>query len=185
MDPTDESLVQACRSGDGAAWGALVARYQRLVYAIPRKIGLDEQACDDVFQHVFVRLLEHLDRIENPARLGVWIVTTTKHEAWRLARQARRVTTLADDDQSAAPLLDENPLPDEVAERLVEQHEVRIALAALDARCRTLLTALYYEPEPPSYAELAARVGLPEGSIGPTRARCLEKLRRLLKPRLQ
>lgn len=173
-------LLHACRQGDGDAWRVLVERYQRLVYGIPRKIGLDEQACDDVFQHVFVQLLEHLDRIQNPERLGVWIVTTTKHEAWRVARLARRGTSLPDDEHSEEPLVDENPLPDEIAAQLLEQNAVRMALQAQDERCRKLLLALYYSARPPSYAELAASVGVPEGSIGPTRARCLEKMRRLL-----
>ncbi len=181
MLPSDAELVERCRRGDADAWRMLVERYQRLVYGIPRKAGLDAQACEDVFQHVFAALVEHLDRIAQPERLGVWLVTTAKREAWRLAKQNRRTQPLASDDDSddyttgaERPLLDENPLPDEITEQLLEQHEIRVALTRLDERCRALLNALYYRDEPPSYTELAQSIGIPEGSIGPTRARCLK-----------
>ncbi len=173
----------ACRRGDAAAWEALVARYQRLVYSIPRRAGLDEALSADVFQHVFARLVEHLDRVEQPERIGAWLATTARREAWRLSRRERTAVPFAERDESdgeAAELPDSAPLPDEVLARLQEQHTVRTAVAALDERCRHLLTVLFYRPDPPPYAEIAAELGLPEGSIGPTRARCLQKLRGLL-----
>lgn len=181
MVPTDIELVNGCRKGDADVWRMLVERYQRLVYSIPRKAGLDAAQSDDVFQHVFAALFEHLERIEQPERLGAWLVITAKREAWRLAKQNRNAYALSTDDETEdKPLLDENPLPDEIAERLLEQHQIRMALAQLDERCRKLLDALYYRDEPPSYAVLAQSIGIPEGSVGPTRARCLEKLRRNL-----
>jgi DNA-directed RNA polymerase specialized sigma24 family protein len=83
MEPSDEALVQACRSGDATAWAMLVDRYQRLVYSIARRAGLDQEESADVFQLVFATLVEHLGQIEQPALIGAWLVTTTRHEAWR------------------------------------------------------------------------------------------------------
>jgi len=174
--PSDEQLVLACRRGEAAAWGVLVNRYQRLIYTIPRRTGLDEDQAAEVFQCTFAKLLEHLDRIERPERVRAWMVTTARRETLRLIRQ--QSTEQSFSSLEAVP--DDAPLPDEALERLEEQHLIRIALAAMDERSRRLLTLLFYRPDPPPYAEIAAALDMPEGSLGPTRARCLQKLRRLL-----
>jgi RNA polymerase sigma factor (sigma-70 family) len=182
MELSDEALVLACRRGDAGAWEALIQRYQRLIYAIPRRSGLNDDQVADVFQHVFAMLLENLDSIQQPARVGAWLATTARRESWRLGRHEAGATTSVDneDDLDAGALPDTTLLPDELMLRLEMQHQVRVAIAALDERCRRLLTLLFYRSEPPAYAEIAIALGLPEGSIGPTRARCLKKLRRLL-----
>lgn len=183
VERTDEALVLACRRGDATAWEALVARYRRLIYSIPRRAGLGEEGAADVFQQVFATLLEHLDRIEQPARIGAWLVTTARRETWRVSRQGRAVQRPPDDAEAgeiAEQLPDEGPLPEELVLRLEEQHRVRGAVDRLDERCRTLITMLFYRPAPPAYAAIALSLGTSEGSIGPTRARCLQKLRRLL-----
>lgn len=182
---SDEQLLLACRRGDAAAWEKLVVRYQRLVYAIPRRAGLTEDQSADVFQTVFVRLIEHLDRIEQPSRVGAWLVTTARREAWRVMRREGALLSLDaerdDEHGTGADLLSyDAPLPADVVQRLEQQHAVRAALEALDERCRNLLTQLFYRPQIPAYSEIAAVLGMPEGSIGPTRARCLQRLRRLL-----
>jgi RNA polymerase sigma factor (sigma-70 family) len=174
-----------CRRGDAAAWEALVLRYRRLIYAIPRRSGLNEEQAADVFQTVFARLLEHLDRIEQPARIGAWFVTTARRESWRVMRRDSAALSLDaeqdDEHRTGADLLpDDAPLPADVVQRLEQQHAVRTAVQALDERCRSLLTLLFYCPQPRAYCEIAAALGIAEGSIGPTRARCLQKLRRLL-----
>lgn len=178
----DAALVRACRQGDPEAWEALVRRYQRLIYAIPRRAGLSDDLAAEVFQRVWVTLIEHLHRIEQPERIGAWLATTARRESWRQLRRERVTTTLdaGDDDDETARLADSAPLPDEVIERLERQQAVRRAVAGLDERCRSLLTMLFYRGEPPPYAEIAATLGVPEGSIGPTRARCLQKLRQAL-----
>lgn len=182
----DAALVRACQRGDAAAWETLVNRYQRLIYAIPRRAGLDDDQCADVFQRTFATLVEHLDRLDQPARVRAWLVTTAKREAQRTRQKASRTQPLPGDSPDVehatqADLLDPAPLPDEVAAELEDQHLVRTALAKLDDRCRQLLTLLFYQPEPLPYDQVAAAVGVPLGSIGPTRARCLQKLGRLLK----
>ncbi len=184
MEPSDEALVQACRRSDPAAWEALIARYQRLIYSIPRRAGLGEDQAADVFQHVFAMLVHHLDRIEQPERIGAWLVTTAKRETWRVSQRERATDRLAldddDGDEAIHELPDDTPLPPEVIAQLEEQHLVRTALNTLDERCRQLLTLLFYRSEPPLYTEIATTLGMTEGSVGPTRARCLQKLRRLL-----
>jgi RNA polymerase sigma factor (sigma-70 family) len=183
MEPSNEELIQACRRGDAAAWEALIARYQRLVYSIPRRAGLDGDRSAEVFQRVFGKLVEHLDRIEQPEQIGAWLATTARREMWRLRQQEGAAQSLSegdDSDDETNQLPDDAPLPDEVLLRLEEQHTVRLAVATLDERCHRLLTLLFYRPDSPAYAEIAAALEMSEGSIGPTRIRCLQKLRRLL-----
>jgi RNA polymerase sigma factor (sigma-70 family) len=180
VEPKDEALVLACRRGDNAAWELLVQRYQRLIWSIARQSGLSEDLCADVFQQVFVTLAEKLDQIERPASIGSWLVTTARRETWRVSRRERAISSLPNDEETADSLPDESLLPDEVILRLESQHMIRAAVASLDDRCGVLLRLLFFRAEPPPYAELAAILGTSEGSIGPTRARCLQKLRRLL-----
>ena len=181
MEPSDAALVRACRGGSEAAWETLVRRYQRYVHAIPRRAGLDDDAAADVFQEVFSALVQALDRIEEPDRIGAWILTTAKRATWRTLRRrmaARAGQTAIDEEAEEVP--DTEPLPENVMVGVEEQMQVRSALSALDDRCRRLLTMLFYAPEPPAYGDVAAALGLAEGSIGPIRARCLERLLRRL-----
>jgi RNA polymerase sigma factor (sigma-70 family) len=180
MQPSDEALVSACRRGDEAAWETLIRRYQRLVYTVPRRAGLDEHLCADVFQSVFIKLVGKLDQLEQPSRVSAWLVTAARRETWRVIRQTRLHGVLLDDDDERLDIPDDHPQPEELMLQLEERHLVRLAVDSLDERCRTLLTLLFYQPDPPSYAEIAAIMGTSEGSIGPTRTRCLQKLLRLL-----
>ena len=182
---SDEQLLAGCRRGEEGAWEALVLRYQRLIYTIPRRAGLDEDAAAEVFQDVFTTLLESIDSIEQPSRLQAWLVTTAKRKTWRVVGRAKALRPFASEDEEGADelydLADEGLLPDEALTRLEEQHLVRAALGELGDRCRTLLQMLFYAAEPPPYSEIAAALGTSEGSIGPTRARCLKKLLDALK----
>lgn len=182
MEPSDETLVLACRRGDAAAWDALVERYQRLIYAVPRRAGLDESLASDVFQNVFGKLVEKLHEIEQPDRIQAWLVTTARRETWHTIRRAKVGIVLEGEagEEATEHLPDGTLPPDDVMVLLEEQHTVRAALARLDERCRTLLTLLFYRPHTPSYADIAAQLGTSEGSVGPTRARCLQKLQKEL-----
>lgn len=183
MQPTDEELVLACRRGEESAWEHLILRYQRLLYSIPRRAGLDKDQADEVFQQVFTTLVERLNEIEQPARLQAWLVTIAKRETWRLIRREKPMQSLTRDEHSDGPemkeLADDTPLPDKLLARMEEQHLVQRALEELDERCRKLLKALFYRPDPAPYSEIAAELGTSEGSIGPTRTRCLKKLLRV------
>lgn len=187
-DLTDAELIAQCRAGRQAAWSTLVRRFQRLVYTVPRRAGLSDEQAADVFQVSFSRLFEHLDRIDDASRVRAWLVTTAKRETLRLIEASRRIVDLAptagEDDDLDDPLerlADPAPLPDVLLAELQEQDRVRSALERLDPRHRQLLEMLFLQDEPPPYAEIAARLGIAEGSIGPTRARALEKLRTLLR----
>ena len=185
MNLSDEALVLACRRGDEGAWETLVERFQRLIYTIARRAGLDEEAATDVFQNVFASLIERLDRIEQPGRIQAWLVTTAKRETWRAIAERNQSRMAAADEEGEDDLLDrlpdQNLLPDELLLELEKQHTVRAAVGSLDERCNRLLTLLFYRAEPPAYSEVAGQLGISEGSIGPTRARCLQKLLRGLK----
>lgn len=180
MQPTDESLISACRRGDGDAWDLLVERYQRLIYTIARGAGLDEEDAADLLQRVFTILLERLDTLEQPAQVGTWLVITARREAWHMRRRERLALAKIMTDSSLETVADSADLPDELVLRLEAQHHVRLALARLDDRCRDLLTMLFLQANPPSYSEVAAALGMREGAVGPTRARCLQKLRQLM-----
>jgi RNA polymerase sigma factor (sigma-70 family) len=181
----DAALVARCRAGDAAAWPLLVRRYQRLVYAIVGRAGLDAHAAADVFQTVFSRLVQHLPKLAQPERLQAWIVTTARREALLARRVGQRTVSLSrDDDEDGAPafdVADDAPLAEDALSSLQQQHRLRQALDALDARCRDLLLLLFRdEDDKVGYEDIGRRLGMPVGSIGPTRARCLGKLRQLV-----
>lgn len=183
VDEDDASLVARCLRGEASAWSALVQRYQRLVYTIVRRIGLDEHGAADVFQTVFSQLIQHLPRIADPQRLQAWIVTTAKREALLQRKLGlRNVSTTRSDDSTDEgtdwDLADESPIAENALDDLQQSNQVRNALERLDVRCRELLMLLFRDDDDKvSYDEVARRMGISAGSIGPTRARCIEKLR--------
>ena len=182
----DAALVTRCIAGDGTAWAVLVKRYQRLVYAIVTRMGLDEHAAADVFQTVFSRLVQHLPRIADPTRLQAWIVTTAKREALLQRELSQRTMSMTRNDENGDDgaewdLADESPIAEEALAELQQLSQLRNALERLDERSRSVVLMLFRdEDEIVSYVELARRLGTSVGSIGPTRARCLAKLRRLM-----
>ena len=186
QNESDANLIARCKRGEEAAWAALVNRYQRLVYAIVLRIGFDEHAAADVFQTVFVRLMEHLPRLTQLDRLQAWIVTTTKREALLQRKRGLRnvsMTRADDDDANTAEwdIADDALLPEEALAEFQIHNQVRNAMAQLDARCRELLSLLYAsDNDKIAYDDVALQMGMPVGSIGPTRARCLGKLRKLV-----
>jgi RNA polymerase sigma factor (sigma-70 family) len=182
----DADLVARCRAGDSAAWARLVQRYQRLVYAIVNRMGLDEHAAADVFQTVFSRLLQHLPRIADTSRLQAWIVTTAKRESLlqrKLAQRTVSMTRDGDDGDDAAQWdwADESPIAEQALADLQQLHQLREAMTRLDERSRRVLQLLFRDDgQSRPYDEVARELGIPVGSVGPTRARCLDKLRRIV-----
>lgn len=168
-------LVRAAADGDQASWDHLVERYTALVWSIVRAHRLSGADAADAVQTTWLRAVEHLDRLREPDRLGAWLATTARHESLRAIRLAsRQVPT--DMDLVAEPA-DEAP----VDAHLLEHERDRTlwsALGRLNERCRILLRMLIAEPAP-SYEEIGAALEMPIGSIGPTRGRCLERLRDL------
>lgn len=172
----DPRLIARCLDGDETAWVDLVGRYDRLVFAVGRRAGLSQEDAEDVFQVVFTTLYRRLDGLRDQERLAAWLITTTRREAIRVRRHARPHDELADElPATDAPT-------EQVVERELMSQTVREAMAALDDRCASLLRALFLDTEQ-AYAAIAARFGIAVGSIGPTRARCLAKLKTLLDDR--
>lgn len=172
---SDAGLVRACRRQDPAAWERLIHRYRRLVYSVPVAYRLTGDSADEIFQRVAVKLFEHLPTIRNTDSLTGWLLVTARRECQAFLRKEARWTEL---DERRAEEVD----PDDVDGRLhrvVSEHTLALALEQLDRGCRELLEALYLEDPAPSYQELSERLNRPVGSLGPTRSRCLEKLRKL------
>lgn len=180
---TDQELIEACLKGDHLAWETLIVKYQRLIYSIPIKIGLSPEDSADVFQSVCLKLVEGLSRLRNQERLASWLITSTTRESWRVSGSKRRMTSIdiRDDDGVASPEpVASGPLPSETHIHIEQQQIVREAVAGLPVRCRDLITMLFYEKDELKYSDIAQRMNIPPSSVGPTRARCLEKLKRIL-----
>jgi len=184
-EETDAALVARCQRGDAAAWRVLVQRYQRLVYAVARRAGMDEHGAADVFQVVFTRLVEHLPRLREADKLQAWIVTTAKREVLAHWRRGKRTVSMTGDTEGGDPaaafdVADGAAIPEDMLADLQQVHRLRLALERMDERCRTLLKLVFRDDdEALPYDEVARQLGMPVGSIGPTRARCLGKLRGL------
>jgi len=178
MDQTADVavLVQGARQGDQLAWDELVERFLPLVSALIARHRLRGPDADDVNQTVWLRLVEHLSDLREPRALPGWIATTTRHECLRVIDRSRR--TLAVDPQSAPQFdrPDEQGSLDDDLLALERQQALRAALAELPDDRRELLTLLLADPPLP-YREVSRLLGIPVGSIGPTRARALEQLR--------
>jgi RNA polymerase sigma factor (sigma-70 family) len=180
---TDEELVERARRGDESAWETIVYKYQNLLYSIPLRAGLHRDLAADVLQEVFTTLFQKIETLEKPEFLRAWLVTTTQHKTIHLIHRERRGKPKSIDELEATvgfEVLDPQPLPDDSLIQLEQEKQIEAALASIDERCRRLLTLLYLNPHQTPYAEIAQMLDIPLGSIGPTRARCLEKLIKLL-----
>lgn len=174
-DPAVAALVDAARDGDRRAWALIVERFAPLVWGVCRRHRLSQADAEDVGQTVWLTLFEHLGSIREPAALPGWLLTTTHHACLRIHRTASR---------AAVPIFDtDTPTNggfdglEEELEREYERMVLRDAFAQLRPVCRELLTLLFSEV-PMSYREIADRLDMKVGSIGPTRERCLDQLRR-------
>ena len=165
-------LLTLAASGDRGAWDALVDRFGQMVWSVARGFRLDEAMAKDVSQTVWLKLIENIDRIKDPERLPGWLATTARREAMRVSRVRDRVvvTDFEYDIEDPTPSLDEMLIDDE------ENRVVVRAFSTLDDMCRQLLRLMMIEPGL-SYEEISEATGRPIGSLGPTRARCLDKLK--------
>jgi RNA polymerase sigma factor (sigma-70 family) len=168
------ALLNAAANGDTAAWEEIVDRFSSLVWATARAHRLSRDDAADVAQTTWLRLVENLDRIRDPERLGAWLATTARRESLRLIRRGGRERPSEDAD------LFEAPSDEQIDGLLLDQERdgaLWQAFAALSERCKMLLRLLI-SVEEPGYEEISAALGMPIGAIGPTRMRCLDKLRR-------
>jgi RNA polymerase sigma factor (sigma-70 family) len=184
VDPDEVGgLVRLAAGGDEAAWAGLVRRFSGLVWSVARAHGLGGVDAEEVFQTTWLRLTEHVGRLKEPDRVGAWLATTARHESLKTIRAGQRTFPTGDlevldrgDDTTPEVLM----LASEDA--VAESTRLRRAWSAyqrLPIRCRELLRVLIATPPLP-YVEIAAMFGIAVGSIGPTRARCLRQLRKLL-----
>ena len=171
-------LVRRAANGDPQAWEGLVDRYGRLIWSITRDFKLVESDAADVFQTTWMRLIEHIDRIEHPDRVGSWLAATARNECLRSLAAHKRLVLAHEDDPFDGPARHE-PEVDEALLAAERAEVVREAMTQLPWRWQRLMEMLMADP-PASYAEISDELGLPVGSIGPTRGRCLARLRVLL-----
>lgn len=183
---SDRELVEECLADNSLAWEALLARYERLIYSIPIRLGLPHHEAEEIFQSVSLILFRKLATLREHERIISWLTTTTRRECWRFGvlknRQRRgpgnEVADHTRDEPSPEQLAYERQMAD-------ERHEILWqALSELPDRCRDLLVMLFYLDEELTYEAIAEQMNMPESSIGPTRGRCLQKLRKILQGRI-
>jgi RNA polymerase sigma factor (sigma-70 family) len=171
------TLVAAAAAGDRSAWDALVTAYSGLIWTVARNHRLSGGDAADVSQTAWLRLVENIDRLIEPDRVGAWLATTARRECLRLLGRSKRTILSGEElDPSIDRLRAEAPELDSALLATERDRQVRQAFTRLTPRCRDLLRLLLLDPSP-SYEEVSAALDLPVGSIGPTRGRCLEKLR--------
>lgn len=166
----DADLIERCLKGDQAAWKDLVTRYQRLVYSVAHVFCPNIDDVSDVFQQVWLELYQHLSDLRNVEALPAWLITVTRRRSYAVIH-SRRVSE---------PLDEEIPDLSQNLSQIEHEHLLERALGQLPDRCRRLIGMLYFDVREPTYSQIAEAMGMPEASIGPTRARCLEKLKKLL-----
>lgn len=182
LEPDEAALlVRRAAGGDRAAWERLVDAYSGLIWAIARNHRLSSSDAADVSQTTWLRLLEHVERLDDPARVGAWLATTARRECLRIQARQRRTVSVAEPERSELDGMEVEPVDLRLL-REERDEEVRAALAHLPERCRAILHLLMLDPAP-SYEEISAKLGIPIGSIGPTRGRCLRKLREVMETR--
>ncbi|MGZ3145481.1 RNA polymerase sigma factor [Lentzea chajnantorensis] len=169
------AALAAAARGDQTAWDALIRQFSGLLWSVARAHRLSDADAADAVQCTWIKLVEHLDRIAEPERLAGWLATTARHECLQLIRRSGRLPEPAEIDDSA------DPAPPVDHALLVGERDAALwrVFEGLPDRCRRLLRVLMASP-PPAYAEVAAALDMPVGSIGPIRQRCLNRLRALV-----
>ena len=178
----DRDLIQRCRRGSVGAWHQVLNRYERLVFSIPLKYGLSQDDAADVAQITFTALVQNIDRLAEASRLGAYLSTIARRNTWRLLERNRR--EIATEHLESGSLAESLVVLGNRDARSLEHWELTdwldTGLSRVSEKCRELLMALYFESKLSSYAEVAEQFGMPLGSVGPTRARCLKQLKRAL-----
>jgi RNA polymerase sigma factor (sigma-70 family) len=184
MYDTDRALLQGCRRGDPRAWDLLLDRYERLVYSIPLNYGLTVSDAADLAQLTFTIFLQNLEDLDDDSNLSAWLATVVRRQTWRFLKRSKRERVGAESDLGEKLYM----IPDERKGREFNRVELlewlEQGLQALDERCRALLLYLYFSPDEPTYADVAQRFDMALGTVGPTRARCLERLKARLEEAL-
>jgi RNA polymerase sigma factor (sigma-70 family) len=167
---SDSELIESCLRGDQTAWARLVSKYERLIYSVARALCSEPEDCADIFQRVCLALYQNLNRLRSDQIIPAWLITVTRRQSYAVVRARMPYIPVEDNEFVVKANVD----------RIEKEFEIEEAVGRLDARCQKLIRSLYFDSREPSYAEIAADLGMPAASIGPTRARCLEKLKKSL-----
>jgi RNA polymerase sigma factor (sigma-70 family) len=174
----DTRLVKECLRGNEEAWSLLIDKYKALIYSIPVKYGLPQHEAADVFQATCAELLVRLPELREPRALPKWLMQVAHHECYRWKRQQQRMVS-----RDAEPDLPEPETPaiaESVIQQTQEEQMLREAMSSLSPQCRRLVELLFFETPARPYADVAKELGLAVGSIGFTRQKCMDRLRRQL-----
>jgi len=174
----DTRLVKECLGGSEEAWSSLIEKYKALIYSIPVKYGLPPHEAAEVFQATCVELLTRLPELREPKALPKWLMQVAHHQCYRWKQQQQRIVSR--DADSNVPEPTTPAIADSLLQQTQEEQMLREAMAALTPQCRRLVELLFLETPPRPYSEVAAQLGLAVGSIGFTRQKCIERLRRSL-----
>jgi RNA polymerase sigma factor (sigma-70 family) len=182
---TDEQLIGRCLKGDPEAWSALIDKYKNLIYSIPIKLGMYQDA-GDIFQSVCVDLLSELQRLREHRALPKWLMQTCYHKCLRYQRATDRLVELAPegtDSDAASPARSADDLPEHLLMQLEQEQILRDAISELPEKCERMVRLLFFENPPRPYENIAEELGMATGSIGAIRGRCLAYLRKHLEKR--
>ncbi|MCA9730044.1 MAG: sigma-70 family RNA polymerase sigma factor [Candidatus Eisenbacteria bacterium] len=179
-DSSQGDHVEALQRGDPVAWQRFMKEQGRVILAVGRRVGLPDGERDEVFQTTCLIAYRSIAQLRDPGRLSSWVYSIAYRSAIDLAKRRRSEATPTADEDPFARMSDHEPRADEVMDRLEVSLQIRESLERLGDPCRSLLEALYLHADEPSYDAISQRLSMPIGSIGPTRARCLEKLRKVL-----
>ena len=174
----DTRLVKECLAGSEEAWSALIDKYKALIYSIPVKYGLPQQEAAEVFQATCVELLTSLPELREPKALPKWLMQVAHHQCYRWKKQQMRLVSRDGDETLPEPLTP--AIADTLVQQTQEEQMLREAMGTLTPQCRRLVELLFLEMPARPYTEVAAELGLALGSIGFTRQKCMESLRRNL-----
>jgi RNA polymerase sigma factor (sigma-70 family) len=177
---SDARLVQDCLNGIEDAWLALIDRYKSLIYSVPLRFGLSADDAAEIFQSVCLSLLAELSKIRDPQALPAWLIQVTAHRCSQWQREQQQFQAADDEEMETHVARKSRELSAEQTQEIELEQMLREALAGLSLQCRQLIEMLFYENPPRPYEEAAAALGLATGSIGFTRRRCLEHLRKRL-----
>ena len=167
---SDRDLIESCLRGEQTGWTQLLAKYERLIYSVARALCPDREDCSDVFQNVCLALYQNLARLRSDQIVSAWLITVTRRQAYMMIRAKKPYVQIEENELVAQAKVD----------LIAQEFEMELAVARLDERCQRLIRFLYFDSSEPGYAEIAADLGMLVGSIGPTRARCLDKLKKLV-----
>jgi RNA polymerase sigma factor (sigma-70 family) len=194
LQNTNTQIVERCLNGDDNAWQELIERYANLIHSVPVRYGLTPMEVDDIGQEVFLILAQSLHQIDDPERLPSWLVTTARRATWRVLQKREReqlVDSIHTEEAESLSAGSAHNISEQIAgappptiEELLDgwsyQEALTQGLTHLEGRCRQLIYLLFLDQEEPSYEEISLRLQMPLGSIGPTRNRCLQKMRMIL-----